>query len=216
MGILTGIPATRRWLWHARGWRFLEVPCRRAGIKRTYQPKKAYRRKNSRLPYPDGDTRWAERAQGPPPQGPQAPDPRRAALTAVRGLRGRGHFASIRAGRCQGRSGPLRIFAAANGGDEGALGLATPRMPGAVPRNRLRRRLRAACRGIMAMGGYDLIVSADPEALTLPFMELQEHVERAARAALARAGTKATPKGDAGEPPRGAPSPRSSGGSPRG
>jgi RNase P protein component len=63
-------------------------------------------------------------------------------------------------------------------------------MPGAVPRNRLRRRLRAASRGILAERGYDLIVTATPMALTVSFAELQEHVDRAAAAALERLGKK--------------------------
>lgn len=68
-------------------------------------------------------------------------------------------------------------------------------MVGAVPRNRLRRRLRAASRALVAAGGYDLIVSARPEALALPFTELQSHVARAGGAALARARTVATRPG---------------------
>jgi ribonuclease P protein component len=66
-------------------------------------------------------------------------------------------------------------------------------MAGAVERNRVRRRLRQAARGLHDHHGYDLIVSADASALSLPFSVLREQVEEAARGAVARASVASGP-----------------------
>jgi len=93
----------------------------------------------------------------------------------------------VRMWRCVGRAGTVRVQAAPNGRDEARLGLSVPGMAGAVERNRVRRRLREAARGLHDHHGYDLIVSADAAALRIPFSLLRDQVEAAARGAVGRA-----------------------------
>jgi ribonuclease P protein component len=81
----------------------------------------------------------------------------------------------------------VRVSVAPNRLAETRLGLATPGIRGAVERNRLRRRLRMAARGIGAAEGYDLVVSVRPEAAELSFAELSRQVGEAAAVALERA-----------------------------
>jgi ribonuclease P protein component len=76
-------------------------------------------------------------------------------------------------------------------------------MAGAVERNRVRRRLREAARGLHDHHGYDLIVSADASALSIPFSLLRDQVEAAARGAVARARVASGP--EAPGPPPGKP-----------
>jgi ribonuclease P protein component len=68
-------------------------------------------------------------------------------------------------------------------------------MAGAVERNRVRRRLREAARGLHGHHGYDLIVSADASTLTVPFGLLRDQVEAAACEAVARARVALGPEG---------------------
>jgi ribonuclease P protein component len=81
----------------------------------------------------------------------------------------------------------VRVQAAPNGRGELRLGLSVPGMAGAVERNRVRRRLREAARGLSEHLGFDLVVSTDATALTVPFSLLQEQVRAAAQAAVTRA-----------------------------
>jgi RNase P protein component len=60
-------------------------------------------------------------------------------------------------------------------------------MASAVERNRIRRRLREAARGLGEHGGFDLVLSTDATALKIPFGVLCEQVRTAARAAVERA-----------------------------
>jgi ribonuclease P protein component len=156
-----------------------------------------------RLPDPDVDARWTQCAQGAPPQGTEAPHPDRPSLTGSGRLAGHGRFASVRTWRCVGRAGTVRVQAAPNGRDEARLGLSVPGMAGAVERNRVRRRLREAARGLHDHHGYDLIVSADASALSVPFSLLRDQVEAAARGAVARARVASGP--EAPGPPPGKP-----------
>ncbi|MGA3184901.1 MAG: ribonuclease P protein component [Candidatus Dormibacteria bacterium] len=114
-------------------------------------------------------------------------------MTGSGRLAGRGRFASVRTWRCVGRAGAVRVQAAPNGRDEARLGLSVPGMAGAVERNRVRRRLREAARGLHDHHGYDLIVSADASALRVPFPVLRDQVETAARGAVARASVASGP-----------------------
>jgi ribonuclease P protein component len=109
----------------------------------------------------------------------------------------------VRTWRCVGRAGTVRVQAAPNGRDEARLGLSVPGMAGAVERNRARRRLREAARGLRDHHGYDLIVSADASALRVPFSLLRDQVEAAARGAVARARVASGP--EAPGPPPGKP-----------
>jgi RNase P protein component len=89
----------------------------------------------------------------------------------------------------------VRVQAAPNGREDARLGLSVPGLPGAVQRNRARRRLREAARGLDAHHGFDLVVSTDASVLTLPFALLRGQVETAAAAAvgLARAASGPVP-----------------------
>jgi hypothetical protein len=62
-----------------------------------------------------------------------------------------------------------------------------------VERNRARRRLREAARGLDAHHGFDLVVSTDASALTVPFELLRGHVETAAAAAVGLARSASGP-----------------------
>ena len=55
------------------------------------------------------------------------------------------------------------------------------RCGGAVERNRLKRRLRAACRAAGLPAGVDLVLHAEPAAVNLRFQEMVEAVARAGR-----------------------------------
>jgi ribonuclease P protein component len=149
---------------------------------------------DARIPDPDVDAGRAQRAQGAPSQGQEAPHADRPALTNGGTLSGRGRFASVRTWRCVGRAGLVRVHAAPNGRDETRIGLSVPGMASAVDRNRVRRRLREAARGLRALRGFDLIVSTDASALRAPFAGLREQVEEAARGAVSRARRAAGPR----------------------
>ena len=81
----------------------------------------------------------------------------------------------------------MRVHAAVNPVGKARIGLAVPRVRSAVARNRIRRRLRAAGVALTAHEGFDLVVSAGGEALTLPFGDLRTQVTEAARLAVERA-----------------------------
>jgi ribonuclease P protein component len=87
----------------------------------------------------------------------------------------------------------VRVHAARNESEHTLLGLSVPGMASAVERNRVRRRLREAARGLEAHRGFDLIVSGDAGALRLPFATLREQVEGAALTAVTRARTAPGP-----------------------
>jgi ribonuclease P protein component len=60
------------------------------------------------------------------------------------------------------------------------MGLSVPRGVGtAVRRNRVRRRLRAAWQAVEAQPGTDVLVRAGSRALSVPFQELVESLQRA-------------------------------------
>jgi len=95
----------------------------------------------------------------------------------------------------------VRVQAAPNGRADARVGLSVPGLPGAVERNRARRRLREAARGLDAHHGFDLVVSSDASALTVPFALLRGQVETAAAAAVGLARSAPGPAPSAG--PRG-------------
>ena len=63
-----------------------------------------------------------------------------------------------------------------------ALGLSVPGIAGAVERNRVRRRLREAAGAWAPTTGFDLVVSTDSSALSVPFELLRGQVDAAAAA----------------------------------
>ena len=90
-------------------------------------------------------------------------------------LSGRRRFAAVRAERMSAGTAALRVHLAGNALPNARFGFAIPRaLGGAVVRNTLRRRLRAALEPRRPeLVGLDVVVSAYPPAVGLPFAELQ-------------------------------------------
>lgn len=110
-------------------------------------------------------------------------------MTTVGRLRGRRTFAALAQQGRTVRSGPIRVRYLAASGDELSVGYAVGKSAGgAVLRNRIRRRLRAAIAGanVPLTSGFYLI-SADATVATVPFSELTT----ALRSALASLSTEA-------------------------
>jgi ribonuclease P protein component len=103
-------------------------------------------------------------------------------------LAGRRQFAAVRAGRSSAGTASLRVHVAANGLAHARLGFAIPRsVGGAVERNTVRRRLRAALDPHRAeLAGLDVVVSASPSALHLRFADLEAELLRSLGAARGR------------------------------
>ena len=94
-------------------------------------------------------------------------------------LSGRRQFAAVRAGRVSAGTAALRVHLAANGLSHARFGFAIPKsVGGAVVRNTVRRRLRAALEPRAGLAGYDVVISASPTAATLPFAELEAELAR--------------------------------------
>lgn len=137
-----------------------------------------------------GLTGRAQRHHGAAPQGAQAFDPRTSPHPLSRGssLRGRNRFAAVRRNGGEGRSQGIRVTASANGLPMSRLGIAAPRMPGAVQRNRVRRRIREASRcTLSSRPGFDLIIIAGLATLSLSFAELRQAIAEAAARAVSHA-----------------------------
>ncbi|MGE3618864.1 MAG: ribonuclease P protein component [Acidimicrobiia bacterium] len=110
---------------------------------------------------------------------------------AVWRVRDRASLAALRRTGARARRGPLAVsWIPAPADVPPRVAFAIPRRSGgAVVRNRIRRRLRAACAalrrdGRLAAGTYLLV--GEGELARLPWVELVELVERTTRAAIAR------------------------------
>ena len=80
-------------------------------------------------------------------------------MRSVQRLRGRSRFAAVRAAGVEGRNSGLRVSLLPNGEHFSRAAIAVVRAPGAVQRNRARRRLRAAAGSLLAARpGYDVVV----------------------------------------------------------
>jgi ribonuclease P protein component len=103
-------------------------------------------------------------------------------------LSGRRQFAAVRAGRIAAGGPSLRVHLAANGLEHLRAGFAIPRsVGGAVARNTVRRRLRAALDARRhELAGLDVVISASPSALALPFADLETELWRCIGAARSR------------------------------
>ena len=105
-------------------------------------------------------------------------------MTLVHRLRSTRDFQRLRVSGRSGRSDGIVAQVAAHDGTS-RLGVTVgARTGGAVVRNRLRRRLRAAYRAQGPENGFDVVLIARPGAEALGFQDLEKHVERA----LLRAG----------------------------
>ena len=103
-------------------------------------------------------------------------------------LSGRRQFAAVRAERASAGTAALRVHLAANGLVHARFGFAIPKsLGGAVARNTVRRRLRAALEPHRAeLAGLDVVVSTSPSALALPFADLAAELWRSVERARAR------------------------------
>ena len=76
--------------------------------------------------------------------------------------------------------GSIYVLGSPTAAGPSRLGLiVSRRIGGAVVRNRAKRRLRAAFAAAWSEPGFDVIVRADPAALTLPFQELENSLQAA-------------------------------------
>jgi len=120
-------------------------------------------------------------------------------------LSGRRRFAAVRAERIAAGSGALRVHLAPNGLAHARFGFAIPKsVGGAVVRNTVRRRLRAAFDPRrVELSGLDVIVSVSPAAATLSYTDLDAELGRCLARALplARRRQQRGP-GDAPVPPK--------------
>ena len=72
----------------------------------------------------------------------------------------------------------IHVVRAADPASPSRLGLAvSARSGGAVGRNRIKRRVRAAFRHAAPAAGLDVVVKARPAARTAPFQELEETLQ---------------------------------------
>jgi len=100
-------------------------------------------------------------------------------------LRNSRDFHRVRATGASARSDGLTVYVVRERTGPARLGLA-PRSKGAVERNRMRRRLRAAWGEIEAGEGLDVVVAADRDSLGVEFQNLVDHL----KGALSRAEGK--------------------------
>jgi ribonuclease P protein component len=114
-------------------------------------------------------------------------------------LSGSRQFAAVRAVRISAGSGALRVAMAPNGLEHARLGFAIPKgVGGAVVRNTVRRRLRAALQPRRAeLAGFDVVVSTSPEAATQTFAQLDADLARCLERALPTARARAVQPGSA-------------------
>jgi ribonuclease P protein component len=111
-------------------------------------------------------------------------------------LSGRRQFAAVRAGRVSAGTAALRVHLARNGLGHARFGFAIPKsVGGAVVRNAVRRRLRAALEPRRAeLAGFDVVISTSPTAAVLRFAELEAELARCLEKARHRGPGDASPR----------------------
>ena len=147
-------------------------------------------RQGPRLSSPDGDARWRQGDQSPPPQGPAPADPdlqpasplsrlRERVPRQSRLLRSADFDRTLRSGR-RAASGYLALFVSDNELGRPRVGLAVSKKLGnAVVRNRIKRRLRELIRPMVARakGGRDVVIVARAQAVDAEFARLRQEIE---------------------------------------
>jgi ribonuclease P protein component len=110
-------------------------------------------------------------------------------------LSGRRQFAAVRAARVSAGGGALRVHLAPNELTHVRLGFAIPKtVGGAVVRNTVRRRLRAALDPRREqLAGLDVVVSTSPAAAGLSFADLDAELGRCLERARARVEASVPP-----------------------
>ena len=124
-------------------------------------------------------------------------------MTRSHRLSGRRRFAAVRAERISAGCGALRVHLAANGLDHARFGFAIPKgVGGAVIRNTVRRRLRAALHPRREeLAGLDVVVTAAAGAAAQGFAQLDADLGRCLERALPTARARSHRRlGDAGRP----------------
>lgn len=143
---------------------------------------------DARLSGQDGHPWRSGRAQGSPAEGPAPSGRLTVGPRQTAPLSSRRAFAALGARGSRGGSDLVRVRFLAAEQDDGPpqIAYAIPRrVAGAVGRNRIRRRLRAAADLLSAeLSPGDYLISPDPRCRTAPFTELVEGL----RAGLASAG----------------------------
>ncbi|HYV57614.1 MAG TPA: ribonuclease P protein component [Candidatus Nitrosopolaris sp.] len=120
----------------------------------------------SRLPSPHAYPGRSGGAQVPTPARPHAP------LGLIRRVRDRATFAALGRAHRHVRGAISVRFVGGEAAEPAQLAYAVSGAPSAVVRNRVRRRLRAAVARAEPSVGGAYLVSARPEAMTMPFGEL--------------------------------------------
>ncbi|EQD38167.1 Riibonuclease P, partial [mine drainage metagenome] len=133
---------------------------------------------------------WDPRTQAEAPQGPLAVDACTGAVNSRYRLRHSAEFQRVRSAR-RGVVDPLlRLQVRPNEFGHPRLGISVSRrLGGAVQRNLIRRRLRAAAAGeVSSLGAFDLVLIPSPAAASSSFQELSATVTRAFQRAGVRVG----------------------------
>lgn len=142
----------------------------------------------ARVPCPHVDPGRGPCPQAPPPQGAQASHTRASAVKPKYRLRHSADFRAVRAERRGAGDEVLRVQVKLNSVGHPRVGIAvTKHLAGAVMRNRLRRRLRAAATGMLGeLGAYDVVVFPRSPALSADSAAIRASLTRA----LLQAGTQ--------------------------
>jgi ribonuclease P protein component len=99
-------------------------------------------------------------------------------------LPGRRRIAAVRETGSEARSGAIRVRALTGATAVSRVAFAVPGAPGAVGRNRARRRLRAAIVPVLLEHpGLDMVVSLPGRATEMPFLTLRAGLASATAAA---------------------------------
>jgi ribonuclease P protein component len=116
-------------------------------------------------------------------------------------LSGSRQFAAVRSARISATAGVLRVSLAANGLDHARLGFSIPKgVGGAVARNTVRRRLRAALQPRrQELAGLDVVVNASAESARRSFTEIEADLAACLARTVKLARSRTGVRGDARE-----------------